>query len=173
MRWFLLPLVFAFAACDPGTATGPSSSAPPTAQASLTVEADGPYAIAETILLHTEGEHLILEVNGEAVTLTAGQAYLAGQALSRGGYELLDPELAASIKPGDRCEPPPAGSWVVAFKGQLYGGGKCPPPPPPMFFERDLHSQFLDGADVELMEVPEEAEWVDVAGGFMAPDPRY
>ena len=176
MRWFLLPLLFAFAACDPGTATGPSSQAPPVAQASLEVktESDTPYAIAENILLHTEGDHLVLEVNGEAIALTAGQAYLAGQALSRGGYELMDPELAGLIRPkrpkgGPECHEPPEGTAVIFIGGQLFGGGGCPPPPPPML-RIDLLGDLLGDAAPKIVRAPnpEEITWYDVPGGFMA-----
>lgn len=174
MRWTPLLLAFLLVACDTNSPDA-SSAAPSLARASAHGEAEGPYAISEEMLLHVDGDMLVLEVNGKTLQFTAGQAYLVGQALSRAGYDTMDGKLAAGIRPpkgGDRCEPPPAGSAVVVVNGTFYGGGGCPPPPPPFMMTPDLLNGLLGGR-VEITEAPKHAVWTLQPGGFTAPMERF
>jgi hypothetical protein len=168
----LVALAFVLGACDSAT---PSSSADATAPSGSMAyaSAEGAFAVSKAVQVEAVGEAVLLHIDGKTFALSASDAYFAGEALSRAGHATLDPKAAEVIGPGgDRCEPPPPGSFVARHGDAVFayggGGGKCPPPPPPPFLEADL-AQIAYGDGVEIVRVEDGLDWGEpVPGLFVA-----
>lgn len=166
----LLALALVLGACDaaaPSSTTDATSVPAPMASASAF---NGVHHLTETLSITTEGDRVLLTIDGYTVDFGAGEAYLVGQTLASVGFETLDPELAGRFpRPGgDKCYPTDPGGAVLAVGGELFD--KCPPPPPPPLLQDvDFLSLFLDGAPVEVVEAPEGLEWTRIPGGYTAP----
>lgn len=164
----VLLLAFALAACD---AEAPLTSATDTAPAPVSLasmkSADDPFVVNENAAVRASGETVLLRINGDTVEMTAGQAYLIGEALTRAGYDTMSSGLQEALAPrgGKRCDPPKPGTAVTAIDGRMYK--RCPPPPPPPFLELSVLDVMLDGT-AEIVEAPEDAEWQTTAGGLFA-----
>ncbi|PAP75628.1 hypothetical protein BSZ37_03845 [Rubrivirga marina] len=172
MSLSLLALALVLGACDsatPSSSVDATVSSAPTAHAS----AEGRFVVSEAVQIEAVGEAVLLHVDGETFALSPNDAYFAGEALSRAGHATLDPKAAEAIGPGgDRCEPPPPGSFVPRRGEEVFayggGGGKCPPPPPPPFDEyRAARAAYGDG--VEFVRVEDGLGWAEpVPGLFVA-----
>lgn len=176
----LAALAVALAACDAGgpATTPPLALAAPAVMASAQTSDDDPFVVTESLQILAAGEAVVLVIEGQKFELNTRDAYRLGEALSSAGYA-QDRQLQGVLargggdRPGGgrgpRCEPPPPGSYAVAFDGRLFargGGDRCPPPPPPVFMEFDLARAFY-GPNAEVVEVPGGGEWTETPAGFI------
>jgi len=168
-RFFLaFALVFSLAACDAGDTTSSLNESAPVELASHKGGEAEPYFITEDTAVRASGETVLLRIQGETFEMTAGQAYLIGEALTRTGFDTLDgglQEVLAEGPGGRRCEEPFPGVAVTAIEGRLFK--RCPPPPPPPFLNIEVLDILLDGA-ADVTEAPEGIEWWAIPGGFVA-----
>lgn len=166
-RFAVLLLAFAIAACDAEAPLTPSADAPTTPVALASMKsADAPFVVNESAAVRASGETVLLHINGKTVEMSAGEAYLIGEALTRVGYDTLSEGLQAQVGPtGKRCEPPTEGEGVTAIDGRMYK--RCPPPPPPPFFKASVLDELFQGS-VEVTEAPQDAEWRTIPGGMYA-----
>lgn len=169
----LLALALVLGACDSAApSSSADASAPPAVMAAASAE--GAFAVSEAVRVEAVGEAVLLHVDGKTFALSPADAYFAGEALSRAGHATLDPKAAELLGPGgDRCEPPPPGSFVPRHGEALFGfggGGNCPPPPPPPFDEYDA-ARVVYGDDAKLVEVTDEFRWAEPTPGLFVARP--
>ena len=164
-----LALALVLGACDANAPSDPATAAPAPSAASKS--GDLIHHISALTGVSAAERSVVLHVEGQAFRIPAGEAYLLGQTMSRAAYDVMDEKAAGVIRPpkgGDRCVPS-GGSGATASGG--VATDKCPPPPlPPRFSVEELHVLLHDSFErgVEILEVPEYADWQPIAGGFYA-----
>ena len=170
MRWFLLPFLFAFAACDPGTATGPGSTATASPAAMKTTDSET-FQITNEASVTTYGDVVVLEVGDQRIELPAGEGYVISQALARASFDALDDGIKKQFpgyEPGEDDDGyPRAGDGAILYEGLIiFGPGRRPPLPPPPDWDPGFLEALLQGS-AEVIEIPKGTDFEPVSGGWI------
>ncbi len=164
---FLLALALGLGACDSAPSAPPTSSSPsPTAMARSGDSV--PFQITNTARVWTEGETVILEVDGQHIEVSAGVGYVISQALGRASFDALDETLKKQFpgyKPDDGKGYPTVGNGAILHEGIFFGPGKRPPLPPMPDWDPGFLGQLVGGS-AKVIEVPEGIDFEKGSGGW-------
>ena len=130
----LLALALGIGACDSAPSAPPADASASPSSAMAHAAEKTPFQITNSSRGWSQGETVVLELDGQTFEIAAGEAYVISQALGRASFNALDESLKEQFpdyKPGSQRDAPRAGDGVILFQGVMYGGGKRPPPPPP------------------------------------------
>ena len=180
MRWLSLPprltlllaAGLALGACDVGDAGGPSPSASFTAKTAMTPSRESPpFQITNSARVWSEGETVVLEVDGQRIEVSAGEGYVISQALGRASFDALDEGVKKQFpgyEPGAEEEGhPQIGDGGIVHEGIIFGPGRRPPLPPMPDWDPGFLEQLLMGS-AEVVEIPKGTDFSQASGGWVS-----
>ena len=127
-----------------------------------------PFQITNSARVWSDGKHIVLEVDGQKIEMSAGEGYVISQALGRASFDALDEgikEQFPDYEPDSERGAPSAGDGAIVFRGIIFGGGKNPPPPPPPDWDPGLLGRLIGGS-AEVIAAP-AGDWEAASGGWI------
>ncbi|WP_420455998.1 hypothetical protein [Rubrivirga sp.] len=166
---FVLALALGLGACDSAPSAPPASSSPPPTAMARSADVT-PFQITNSARVWTEGETVILEVNGQQIEVSAGEGYVISQALGRASFDALDESIKEEFpgyEPDDGKGYPTAGNGGIEFQGIIFGPGKRPPLPPPPDWNPDILDRLIGGS-AKVVEIRKGLNFEKASGGWIS-----